>query len=167
MNLVYVKNYLEEHKEGLSKEDVSQLFNEITTYLGVKGTFSDISGIMRTVHDYYMGFIAKVQEYEAIPKNNMKELPRRTEKIRDILCTLSLLHTYLVLCLSNLRESNFNMKNVRAYVSELEAKKELFKSEKITWSSILRSITQELAYASEMRKMDIEDHVGYLKYKEN
>jgi hypothetical protein len=28
-------------------------------------------------------------------------------------------------------------------------------------------LTQEMAFSSEMRKLDIEDKIGYIKYKDN
>ena len=59
------------------------------------------------------------------------------------------------------------MKNLRNYVTELNSKKEHFKSEKMTWAAILKSLTQEMAFAIEMRKLDIEDKMGYIKYKDN
>ena len=48
---------------------------------------------------------------------------------------------------------------------ELGEKKEHFKSEKVTWATILRSLSQEMSFTQEMRKMDIEDKVGYLKWQ--
>ena len=30
---------------------------------------------------------------------------------------------------------------------------------------MLRSLTQEMSFTQEMRRMDIEDKVGYIKYK--
>ena len=50
---------------------------------------------------------------------------------------------------------------------DLESKKEHFKSEKMTWAAILRSLTQEMAFTADMRKLDIEDKIGYIKYKDN
>ena len=37
----------------------------------------------------------------------------------------------------------------------------LFKSEKMTWMVVLKSLTQEANFYTEMRRMDIEDKVGY------
>ena len=48
------------------------------------------------------------------------------------------------------------------YLAEIDDKKEHYKSEKILWAGVLRSLTQELAYMSEMRKMDLEDKIGYI-----
>ena len=59
------------------------------------------------------------------------------------------------------------MKNLRTYVADLNAKKEHFKSEKMVWMSILKSLTQEMSFSTEMRKLDIEDKMGYIKYKDN
>jgi hypothetical protein len=57
------------------------------------------------------------------------------------------------------------MKGIRTYMAELAEKKEHFKSEKMTWATILRSLTQEMSFTQEMRRMDIEDKVGYIKYR--
>lgn len=167
MNLNYIKNYLETKKDSITKEDIETLISEITTYVGVGNKFNDISSIMRVVNDYNLTYLTQVQEYEGFSTNDMKLLPKRSEKVRAILCTLSALHTYLVLSCSNITESNFNMKNLRTYVADLNAKKEHFKSEKMVWMSILKSLTQEMAFSSEMRKLDIEDKIGYIKYKDN
>lgn len=163
MNLQYVRSYLIEKGENLSSEDVKTLIADIDSYIGVDKQFDDIASIMRTIHEYNMSFLTQIQEYELLPKEEIKMLPKRAEKARGILCTLSTLHTYLVLSRSKIAESTYNMKNVRSYVSELDAKKEHYKSEKMAWMTILKSLTQEMAFVSEMRRLDIEDKVGYIK----
>lgn len=163
MNLQYVRSYLTEKGDKISQEDITNLIAEIDGYLGVNKQFDDIASIMRTVHEYNMSFLTQIQEYEVLPKEEIKTLPKRVEKARGILCTLSTLHTYLVLSRSKIAESTYNMKNVRSYVSELDAKKEHYKSEKMAWMTILKSLTQEMAFVSEMRRLDIEDRVGYIK----
>ena len=110
-------------------------------------------------------FLTLVEAYEAYPKDNIKLLPKRAEKVREILCILSALHTYLVLSLSTIKDSVYDTKNIRGYMSDLAEKKEHFKSEKMTWATILKSISQEMSFTQEMRRMDIEDKVGYLKYR--
>ena len=160
MNLAYVKNFLREHRNTIKPEDVDQLITEIGSYQGTESTFTDISKVMRTINEYNLSFLTQVEEYEALPKES-KFLLRRVEKAREVLTTLSALHTYLVLSLANIKESTFNMKNIRTYMSELSEKKEHFKSEKMAWVTILKSLTQEMSYTADMRRMDIEDKVGY------
>ena len=165
MNLNYIKEYLEVRKEAVTKEDIEALIKEINDYQATEGTFNDITKIMRVVNEYNLTYLTLVEAYEAYPKGDIKLLPKRAEKAREILCVLSSLHTYLVLSLNMVKESTYNMKGIRSYMSELGEKKEHFKSEKVTWATILRSLTQEMSFTQEMRRMDIEDKVGYLKYK--
>lgn len=165
MNLNYIKEYLEARKDSISTADVEELINEIKAYQSTEGTFSDIARVMRVVNEYNLTFLTLVEAYEAYPKGDIKLLPARAEKAREILCVLSSLHTYLVLSLNSVKESTYNMKGIRGYMSELGEKKEHFKSEKMTWATILRSLTQEMSFTQEMRRMDIEDKVGYIKYK--
>lgn len=165
MNLNYIKEYLDARKETITQEDVENLIKEIDAYQETENSFNDIARIMRVVNEYNVTFLTLVEAYEAYPKGDIKLLPKRAEKAREILCVLSSLHTYLVLSLNMVKESTYNMKGIRAYMSELGEKKEHFKSEKVTWATILRSLTQEMSFTQEMRKMDIEDQVGYLKYK--
>lgn len=167
MNLNYIKNYLNAKKDNITTEDIEELIKEINEFQGVQNNFTDISAIMRTINDYNLKYLTQVQEYEGLKTDDIKLIPVRSEKVRDILCTLSALHTYLVLTCANISESNFNMKNLRNYVANLSSKKEHFKSEKMTWAAILKSLTQEMAFATEMRKLDIEDKMGYIKYKDN
>lgn len=167
MNLSYIKNYLQDKKDTITTQDVEELIAEISSFQGTENSFTDISSIMRTINDYNITYLSQVQEYEGLKINDMKLLPVRSEKVREILCTLSALHTYLVLTCSRITESNFNMKNLRNYVADLNSKKEHFKSEKMTWAAILKSLTQEMAFAAEMRRLDIEDKMGYIKYKDN
>lgn len=166
MNLNYIKEYLEVRKDNISQQDVEDLINEIKAYQGTENSFTDISKIMRVVNEYNLTFLTLVEAYQAYPKNDIKLLPKRSEKVREILCVLSSLHTYLVLSSNLVKESVYNTKNVRTYIMELDDKKEHFRAEKITWATILRSLTQEMSFTQEMRKMDIEDKVGYIKYKE-
>lgn len=164
MNLNYIKEYLEARKETISKEDIENLISEIKDYQGTNASFMDISKIMRIIDEYNLTFLTLVEKYEAFPKNDIKLLPERAEKVREILCVLSSLHTYLILSLSTVKESTYNMGNLRGYMTELNEKKEHFKSEKFIWSNMLRSLTQEMSFTQEMRRMDIEDKVGYIKY---
>lgn len=164
MNLNYIKEYLEARKDSITTKDVEALLKEIENYQKTEDTFTDIARIMRVVNEYNLTFLTLVEAYEAYPKGDIKLLPKRAEKAREILCVLSSLHTYLVLSLTTVKESTYNMKGIRSYMSELGEKKEHFKSEKVTWATILRSLTQEMSFTQEMRKMDIEDKVGYIKY---
>jgi hypothetical protein len=165
MNLNYIKEYLEVRKDNITSADIENLIKEISDYQATEGTFTDIAKIMRVVNEYNLTFLTLVEAYEAYPKGDIKLLPKRAEKAREILCVLSSLHTYLVLSLNMVKESTYNMKGIRNYMSELGEKKEHFKSEKMTWATILRSLTQEMSFTQEMRKMDIEDQVGYIKYR--
>lgn len=166
MNLAYVKEYLQARKDNITSEDVEELINQINSFTGTSDNLKDISRVMRVINDYNITFLDKVQEYEVMPKDNIKYLPKRMEKVRDILCTLSLLHTYLVLSYSTIKDSTYNVKNIRTYMADLNEKKEHFKSEKMTWGVVLKSLIQETSFATDMRRMDIEDQVGYMKYKD-
>ena len=166
MNLAYVKEYLQARKDNITSEDVEELINQINSFTGTSDNLKDISRVMRVINDYNITFLDKVQEYEVMPKDNIKYLPKRMEKVRDILCTLSLLHTYLVLSYSTIKDSTYNVKNIRTYMADLNEKKEHFKSEKMTWCVVLKSLIQETSFATDMRRMDIEDQVGYIKYKD-
>lgn len=166
MNLAYVKEYLQARKDNITSEDVEELINQINSFTGTSDNLKDISRVMRVINDYNITFLDKVQEYEVMPKDNIKYLPKRMEKVRDILCTLSLLHTYLVLSYSTIKDSTYNVKNIRTYMADLNEKKEHFKSEKMTWGVVLKSLIQETSFATDMRRMDIEDQVGYIKYKD-
>lgn len=164
MNLTYVKNFLRERRNNITPEDVDQLITEIGSYQGTESTFTDISKVMRVVNEYNLSFLTQVGEYEALPKES-EFLLKRVDKAREILVTLSALHTYLILSLANIKESTFNMKNIRTYMSELAEKKEHFKSEKMSWVTILKSLSQEMSFTADMRRMDIEDKVGYWSKK--
>ena len=166
MNLAYVKEYLQARKDNITSEDVEELINQINSFTGTSDNLKDISRVMRVINDYNITFLDKVQEYEVMPKDNIKYLPKRMEKVRDILCTLSLLHTYLVLSYFTIKDSTYNVKNIRTYMADLNEKKEHFKSEKMTWGVVLKSLIQETSFATDMRRMDIEDQVGYIKYKD-
>lgn len=166
MNINYIKEYLQARINNLVKADIEALIKDIEAYQGTENTFTDISKIMSIVNEYNLTFLTLVEAYEAYPKGDIKLLPARAEKVREILCVLSSLHTYLVLSITKVKDSTYDMRNIRTYMSELAEKKEHFKSEKMTWATILRSLTQEMSFTQEMRRMDIEDKVGYLKYKD-
>ena len=165
MNLTYVKNYLETRKDNITTQDIDNLIKEIEAYQKTENNFTDIARIMRTVNEYNLTFITLVEEYQALPSDDIKLLPKKTNKVREILTILSALHTYLALSLSTIKDSSYELKGVQVYLRELGEKKEHFKSEKVTWATILRSLSQEMSFTQEMRRMDIEDQVGYVKYK--
>lgn len=164
MNLNYVKEYLQVRKDNISKEDIEKLIEEIEAYKGTESSFMDISKVMRVVNEYNLSFLTAVEKYEAYPKEDIKLLPKRAELVREILCILSSIQTYLMLSLSSVKDTINSSPYIRTYLKELASKAEHFKSEKITWATILRSLTQEMSFTQEMRKLDIEDRVGYLKY---
>lgn len=167
MNLNYIRNYLETKKENMTVADIEELIKEIDTYQGTENKFLDISAVMKTINDYNLTYLSQVQQYEGYSTEDIRQLPKRSERVRAILCTLSALHTFLILSMSNITKSNFNMGNLTNYMRDLESKKEHFKSEKMTWAAVLRSLTQEMAFTADMRKLDIEDKIGYIKYKDN
>lgn len=158
MNLAYVKGYLKDKLKNITKEDIEKLIEDIESYIKAENKFEDIASIMRTVHEYNMSYLHQIQEYELISED---DLLKRTEKARGILCTLSSLHTYLVLTRAHISESTYNMKNIRSYVADLESRKEHFRTEKMAWITVLKSLSQEMNYRSEMRRMDLEDKLGY------
>ena len=164
MNLSFVRSYLKEKLEHITKEDIEVLIGQIDSYIGTEKKFEDIASIMRTVNEYNVSFLSQVQEYEVLKNLKPSEgnLMKQLDKVRGILCTLSSLHTYLVLTRSNITESTYNMKNIRSYLADIDDKKEHYKSEKMIWAGILRSLTQQLSYIAEMRKMDLEDKIGYI-----
>lgn len=166
MNLNYIKEYLNSRKEQITPQDVEVLIKEISDYQEMETSLIDVTKIMRVINDYNVSFLTLVEAYQGMPKNDIRKLPQRAEQAREILCTLSCLHTYLTLSMGKVKDTTYNMKNIRGYMSDLAEKKEHFKSEKMTWATILRSLTQEMSFTQEMRKMDIEDELGYLKYKE-
>ena len=163
MNLTYIKEFLKARKETISQEDIEELIKEIDSFQGTENNFTDISKIMRTINEYNISFLAKVQEYEAFPKDDTKLLPKRMEKVRDILYLLSMLHTYLVLSVSTVSSSTYDMRNVKNYLRDLAEKKEHFKSEKMTWGIILKSLIQEASYIVVIRRLDLQDQIGYIK----
>ena len=139
------------------------MISEINAYQGTEGSFTDISKVMRVINEYNISYLTSVAEYEAIPKNDISLFRKRMEKAREILCTLSALHTYLVLSFTTIKDSTYNMANIKQYMRDLTDKKEHFKSEKMAWITILKSLTQEASFISEMRRMDIEDRLGYVR----
>ena len=167
MNLNYIKEYLSSRKEQITPQDVEALIKEISDYQEMETSLIDVTKIMRVINEYNVSFLTSVEAYQALPKNDIRKLPERVEKVREILCILSCLHTYLTLSIGTVKDTTYNMKNVRGYMAELAEKKEHYKSEKMAWSTILRSLTQEMSFTQEMRRLDIEDELGYLKYKNN
>ena len=99
MNLSYVRSYLKEKLERVTKEDIEKLIEQIDAYIGTEKKFEDIASIMRTINEYNLSFLSQVQEYEVLRSQKRTEgnFKRQLDKVRGILCTLSSLHTYLVL----------------------------------------------------------------------
>lgn len=161
MNLTYVKNYLTTKKDNITSEDVQALIDEINTYLGVSNDLSDISKVMYTINSYNVEYIKCVEEFNCVPKGR-KHLIEQIDKAREILCILSTLHTYIIISLSNISDNNYDLTGVRKYLKDLSEKKEHFKSEKMAWVTILKSLSQEASFIMEMRKLKIEENMGYI-----
>lgn len=161
MNLNYVKDFLRTRGNGITADDIQQLISEIEAYQGTESTVVNISRVMTIVNEHCNSILTRVAEYEAIPKEDFKELPSRVEKVREILCLLSSLNTYLMLSLTNINENTYDTKSIKKYLVNLKEKREHYQSERIAWTTILKSLTQEMNFVIEMRRMDIEDKIGY------
>ena len=92
MNLNYIRNYLETKKENMTVADIEELIKEIDTYQGTENKFLDISAVMKTINDYNLTYLSQVQQYEGYSTEDIRQLPKRSERVRAILCTLSALH---------------------------------------------------------------------------
>lgn len=161
MNLNYVKEYLKARRDSLTLPDIDQLIKEIEVYQGTEKNLMDISRVMRVINDQSTSILSRIEEYEAYPKDDIKTLPERTEKAREILYLLSSLNTYLMLSFTSISESTYETKSIKKYLINLKEKKEHYQSERIAWTTILKSLIQEMDFYTEMRKMDIEDKVGF------
>lgn len=165
MNLSYVRSYLKAKRDNITSEDIDKIVGEIDAYIGTEKKFEDIASIMRTVNEYNISYMMQVQEYEVLKAQERSEsnFRKQMDQVRGILCTLSSLHTYLVLTRANITESTYNMKNIRTYLNDIDSKKEHYKSEKMTWATVLKSMSQEMMYVAEMRKLDLEKKIGYIQ----
>lgn len=161
MNLNYIKNYLTAKRDNITPQDIDGLIDEINAYTGVAGSLSDISKIMHVLNEYNVNYIKCVEEYSSIPKGK-KNFLARIDKAREILCILSALHTYIVISLTGISENSYDLKNIRKYLTSLSEKKEHFKTEKMAWITILKSLTQEANFYTEMKRLDLEHTFGYL-----
>ena len=163
MNLNYIKEYLKVRRNVITPEDVDNLVHEIEVYQGTEDTVIDIAKIMRIINEQSNSILLRIDEYEAMPKDDIKFLPLRAEKAREILCLLSALNTYLMLSLNNISDSTYELKSIKKYLVNLKDKREHYQSERIAWTTLLKSLTQEMNFVFEMRRMDIEDKVGFIK----
>ena len=163
MNLTYVKNYLKAKRDSISPADIDVLIHEINAYQGTEGSFTDISKVMRVINEYNVSFLTCVEEFEAYPKDKVHLLPKRVDKAREILCIISALHTYLVLSTATIKDTTYAMGSIKQYIRDLSERKEHFKTEKMAWITILKSLTQEMNFLTEMRRMDLQDKIGYIK----
>ena len=163
MNLNYIKEYLKVRRNVITPEDVDNLVHEIEVYQGTEDTVIDIAKIMRIINEQSNSILLRIDEYEAMPKDDIKVLPLRAEKAREILCLLSALNTYLMLSLNNISDSTYELKSIKKYLVNLKDKREHYQSERIAWTTLLKSLTQEMNFVVEMRRMDIEDKVGFIK----
>ena len=163
MNLNYVKEYLKARRNTLTLIDIDNLIHEIEVYQGTEDTIIDVAKVMRIINEQSNSVLLRIDEYEAMPKDDIKFLPLRAEKAREILCLLSALNTYLMLSLNNISDSTYELKSIKKYLVNLKDKREHYQSERIAWTTLLKSLTQEMNFVVEMRRMDIEDKVGFIK----
>lgn len=163
MNLNYVKEYLKARRDTLTLIDIDNLIHEIEVYQGTEDTIIDVAKVMRIINEQSNSVLLRIDEYEAMPKDDIKFLPLRAEKAREILCLLSALNTYLMLSLNNISDSTYELKSIKKYLVNLKDKREHYQSERIAWTTLLKSLTQEMNFVVEMRRMDIEDKVGFIK----
>ena len=163
MNLNYVKEYLKARRDTLTLIDIDNLIHEIEVYQGTEDTIIDVAKVMRIINEQSNSVLLRIDEYEAMPKDDIKFLPLRAEKAREILCLLSALNTYLMLSLNNISDSTYELKSIKKYLVNLKDKREHYQSERIAWTTLLKSLTQEMNFVVEMRRMDIEDKVGFVK----
>lgn len=155
MDLNYIKSYLINIVDSSDKFydfKIKELIEAIEKFQEEEKTCADVSSMLRTVNEYNLDYLTLATDFRALPSVQVK---KRIDKAQEILCVLSSVHTYLFHVLTRYNSEETTPAGLWKHVRTLGEKKEYYKSEKYTWVTILKSLTQQSNQMVELAKMKI------------
>ena len=156
MDLAYVKNYLM-NLVGTSPAYVTKKISELITDID---TFeqeqrldenSELSRheLFKALQRYSDDLRIRTKEFDAIPAEKIKD---KSDKAQSILCTLALLQSSIIDVLNRYQSGNNTDDPLYKYMRTLVERRDYYASLSVTWSSILKAISQETARQVELMK---------------
>ncbi len=145
MDLIYIKNYvcnLFDEKPDYVVKRLRDLVDKIDKYREKEVEFEDTQILLRRVlSSYEKRYLLLVTEFEVLDSIS---LTKKIDTVQEILSNLSVLITQLI----NITSSDFSSSHRNSQFHEIKKplyeKLENFKSEKITWVSILKTLNLQL-----------------------
>ena len=160
MNLHYVESYLagligETHK--YCEDKIRELVLDIREYVKKEDTLESVSNILNVINSYCIDHVRLVEEFNAMAKCK-KDIRTRIDKALEITCVVSCLDSYLLNILSreHLKNKGVDDKGMFRMIAEIKEKREMMKSEKFTWTEVLRVLRNNLWTETKKQELDFE-----------
>lgn len=118
--------------------DLRKLAEDIEKYQSEDAVSNDLHRTFRMIERYSTMYKVAVDEYLAIPT---KELEKRSFKLQDILCLLTLITSLIVNTLRKYNTVSEDKGTMGKYIRTLNNNLEQYKNDKISWTTMLKAIT--------------------------
>lgn len=149
---IYIKNLLDQSPEVVLKK-LRELIDNIEDYQKKEKEVEDIQTLLRVLHTYENKYLILIEKYLVI---NDEELYKKSNGVQELLFILSLLIVQLTE-LINRENLETRTKNSTIFTTkrQLFEKLENFKSERITYISILKTINLQLEERNLKEKLEL------------
>ena len=156
MDLSYIKNYiinLAGTSIDYTRKKLSDLVKEIEEFEHEQrlDENSELSRheLFKALERYSEDLKIRIRDFDATPAEMVKE---RSNKAQGVLCTLALLQSSLIDVMTKCQHGVGPEDPIYKYMRTVTEKREYYASLSVTWASILKAISQEVARQVEVMK---------------
>ena len=150
---------LYETKEHMSM-DLRKIAEDIEKYQAEDGVSSDLHRTFRMIERYSTMYKVAVDEYMAMSTENLE---KRSFKLQDILCLLTLLTSLIVGTLRKYNTTADDKGTMGKYIRTLNNNLEQYKNDKISWTTMLKAITTMMDARITKQKEHIQELITATK----
>lgn len=150
MDLNVLKNSLEnilDKDEETCKKVIVDIISRINDNLAQEDVTSDVQGMLSVINQYNKEILTLSDRVRSLTHSeDISGIMKKTNYIQEIVVLLNQLLSYLTLIIGKY-SSNKTVggdKNLFKYLNILKEKQENFKSERIAWTGILRTVSFQI-----------------------
>ena len=140
--------------EDFVQQRIQKLIDKVDADIEERNKSTQIHDVFRVIEEYRQTYINIVSEFTTLQPNAIQA---KTYKTHEALCVLMALSTLLtsssISVLTGATETDPMYKQAR----QLQEYRDFYKSEKIVWQSILKSLTARVALDTENKKLKLAE----------
>jgi hypothetical protein len=156
MDIIYIEsclcNLLNSSEQHI-KHELKKLILSLREYKAKEDELESIQTVLSTLQVYDLRYIQAVEDFRVMSHNTgIKYNQEKIDKVQEILCIISCLDFYLLNVLNRNVTKRDNSKKI-----ELEKEREFYKSERFTWTPIIKALLQESQNYMKIKELEKEN----------